>query len=50
MTFDLSVPFSTRRHFLKCQHLNIETKSTGYCVIDYYCADCGEWLYDKDFS
>ena len=22
----------------------------GYCVIDYYCPKCGEWLWDKDVS
>jgi len=33
-----------------CEHKNIVERSGGYCVIDYYCADCGEWLGDKDVS
>lgn len=34
----------------KCSHKTVVTCKSGYCVLDYYCYDCGEWLGDKDVS
>ncbi len=46
--WDLSIPIVTRRRL--CAHTGIERRTSSYCVIDYYCASCGEWLLDKDVS
>lgn len=34
---------------MECKHLDY-VKTASQCVIDYYCAYCGEWLGDKDVS
>ena len=33
-----------------CSHEKVREANGGYCVIDYYCADCDKWLGDKDVS
>ena len=40
----------TPRREVQCPHKNVKTSHSPGCVIEYICADCGEWLGDKDVS
>lgn len=40
----------TPRREIKCLHKNVKTSHSPGCVIEHFCADCGEWLGDKDVS
>jgi len=33
-----------------CDHKNIKEARGSYCVVDFYCKDCGAWMGDKDVS
>ena len=47
--FNLIVPENTRAKL--CKHNEIvERNWSQNCVVDYFCANCHEWLGDKDYS
>lgn len=45
-----SFRLETPRRMPECLHQNVKTRHSPGCIVEYYCADCGEWLGDKDVS
>jgi hypothetical protein len=45
-----ALKLKSERRPLKCLHLREVKSAGGPMIIDFHCADCGEWLGDKDVS